>query len=233
MNNRNISSGELKEGTAPAESGCLSSHETVGLKNQMPGMQMETDILKETVNVLKKDPGTGQTAPRQQGEGSDNRCPKDQVPAAMVIGETGFIKKRYYYQEQAMSQPDRYFALRIRIRKLFTENKNRYGCRRIHALLRREDAIVSEKTVRRIMNEENPAVKVKRTAEYNSYAGEAAPSVPNEIKRDFSGEKPDSKWLTDITESAIPAGKVCKKGSGKRAGQGTTIRIMGWRDTGP
>ncbi len=88
MNNRNISSGELKEGTAPAESGCLSSHETVGLKNQMPGMQMETDILKETVNVLKKDPGTGQTAPRQQGEGSDNRCPKDQVPAAMVIGET-------------------------------------------------------------------------------------------------------------------------------------------------
>lgn len=32
MNNRNISSGELKEGTAPAESGCSSSHETAGLK---------------------------------------------------------------------------------------------------------------------------------------------------------------------------------------------------------
>ena len=58
------------------------------------------------------------------------------------------------------------------------------------------------------MDEENLVVKVKRTAKYNSYAGEVTPSVPNEIKRDFSAEKPNSKWLTDITEFAIPVGKV-------------------------
>lgn len=58
------------------------------------------------------------------------------------------------------------------------------------------------------MYEENLVVKVKRTAKYNSYAGEVTPSVPNEIERDFSAEKPNSKWLTDITEFAISAGKV-------------------------
>ena len=32
------------------------------LKAQMLDMQMEIDILKETINVLKKDPGIDQTA---------------------------------------------------------------------------------------------------------------------------------------------------------------------------
>lgn len=98
--------------------------------------------------------------------------------------------------------------MRIRIKELFAENRNRYGCRRIHALLKREDIIVSEKIVRRIMHKENLEVKVKRTAKYNSYAGEITPLVPNEIQRDFSVEKPNSKWLTDITEFAIPSGKI-------------------------
>ena len=51
-------------------------------------------------------------------------------------------------------------------------------------------------------------VKIKRADKYNSYADEVTTSVPNKIKRDFSAEKPNSKWLTNITEFAIPAGKV-------------------------
>lgn len=108
-----------------------------------------------------------------------------------------------------MSQPDRYFSLRIRIKELFTENRNRYGHRRIHALLKREDTIVSEEIALRKMQEENLVVKAKRTAKYNSYAGELAPSVPNEIERGFSAEKPNNKWLADITGLAVPAGEAC------------------------
>lgn len=47
MNNKNIPSGELKEGTAPAESGVSSSHEVAELKNQMLEMQMEIDTLRK------------------------------------------------------------------------------------------------------------------------------------------------------------------------------------------
>lgn len=54
-----------------------------------------------------------------------------------------------------MLQPDKYVSLRIRIKELFSDNKNRYGYRRIHALLRREAIIVYEKIVRQIMKEEN------------------------------------------------------------------------------
>lgn len=107
-----------------------------------------------------------------------------------------------------MLQLDKYVSLRIRIKELFNENKNRYGCRRIHALLKREASIFSEKILRKIMKKVNLVVKVKRTAKYNSYASEVTPPVPNKIERDFSAEKPNSKWLTNITEFAIPAGKV-------------------------
>ena len=79
---------------------------------------------------------------------------------------------------------------------------------RIKELLRREDIIISEKIVRRIMKEEQLVVKIKRTRKYNSYQGEISPAVDNIINRVFSANKPNEKWLTDITEFAIPAGKV-------------------------
>lgn len=47
---------------------------------------------------------------------------------------------------------------RLRVIELFTENKGRYGYRRIHALLKRENIIVSEKVIRRIMKEEQRSI---------------------------------------------------------------------------
>lgn len=47
------------------------------------------------------------------------------------------------------------------------------------------------------------------TAEkYSSYAGEISPAIPNLVNRDFHADAPNTKWLTDITEFSIPAGKV-------------------------
>lgn len=43
---------------------------------------------------------------------------------------------------------------------------------------------------------------------YNSYKGELSLAPANMIKRDFTADKPNSKWLTDITEFRLPAGKV-------------------------
>ena len=90
----------------------------------------------------------------------------------------------------------------------FLQNRQRYGYRRIYGLLRREGRTVSEKVVRRIMQEERLTVTCKRRRKYNSYQGEISPSVPNKTERDFHADRPNQKWLTDITEFALPAGKV-------------------------
>ena len=43
---------------------------------------------------------------------------------------------------------------------------------------------------------------------YGSYQGEINPAPDNLINRDFQASTPNEKWLTDITEFHIPAGKA-------------------------
>lgn len=58
------------------------------------------------------------------------------------------------------------------------------------------------------MKKMNLTVQQSRRAKYNSYKGEISPAVENLIKRDFKSERPNEKWLTDITEFGLPEGKV-------------------------
>jgi len=58
------------------------------------------------------------------------------------------------------------------------------------------------------MAKNNLVVISKKKRKYNSYQGESYPSAPNLIERDFHADLPNVKWLTDLTEFHIPAGKI-------------------------
>ena len=58
------------------------------------------------------------------------------------------------------------------------------------------------------MKEESLKVRKVEHRRYSSYQGEISPEVENIIKRDFHADQPNKKWLTDITEFHIPAGKI-------------------------
>lgn len=79
---------------------------------------------------------------------------KNRYSLPLLLQKLQLSKSSYYYQEQSLQKEDKYTLLRVRVIELFTENKGRYGYRRIHALLKRENIIVSEKVIRRIMKEE-------------------------------------------------------------------------------
>ena len=103
INNKNIPSRELKEGTAPAESSFSSSHEVAELKNQMLEMQMEIDILKETINVLKKDPGIDQTALSNREKAVIIDALKTKYSLPRLLETLNLSKSSYYYQEKVLS----------------------------------------------------------------------------------------------------------------------------------
>ena len=67
---------------------------------------------------------------------------------------------------------------------------------------------VSEKVVRRLMKEERLVAATSKRRRYGSYMGEISPAPDNLLNRDFRASAPNEKWLTDITEFQIPAGKV-------------------------
>ena len=121
---------------------------------------------------------------------------------------TGMRKSSYYYQREARARPDKYATLRAEVKKVFTENLSRYGYRRVHAIIKSRGTIISEKVIRRIMEEERLVVPYKKKRRYSSYKGEISPAVENLVNRDFHADTPNTKWLTDLTEFHIPAGKI-------------------------
>lgn len=129
-------------------------------------------------------------------------------PLNELLAAVDLAKSSYFYHKNALSQPDKYSSLRTRIKDIFHKNRCCYGYRRIHASLKNQGITCSEKIVRRIMEEEHLIVQGKKKRKYSSYQGEITPAVENLIARDFHAEKPNEKWLTDLTEFHIPAGKV-------------------------
>jgi transposase InsO family protein len=59
-----------------------------------------------------------------------------------------------------------------------------------------------------LMKEERLVAATSKRRRYGSYMGEISPAPDNLLNRDFSASAPNEKWLTDITEFQIPAGKV-------------------------
>ena len=185
-----------------------SSEEIDELRAQIRDMQMEIDILKETINVLKKDPGIDQTALRNREKAAIIDALKSKYSLPKLLFALHMPRSSYYYQQKAFRQKEKYTSVKETIRKIFNENHCCYGYRRIHASLRKKGIRLSEKIVRRLMKADGLRVRTRRRRPYNSYRGEITPAVPNVLQRNFHADRPNEKWLTDITEFAIPAGKV-------------------------
>ncbi|MCR5694578.1 MAG: IS3 family transposase [Clostridia bacterium] len=194
--------GKLSEGE-PA-----SSPEIEDLKAQLSEMRLEIDILNETINVLKKDPGVDLTSLRNREKAVIIGALKSKYSLPILLKRLSLSKSSYYYQISAINAKDKYAKLRDKITNLFHNNRDIYGYRRIHTLLYNEGFTVSEKVIRRIMKEEGLMVKQCKRLKYSSYKGEITPAANNLINRDFHADKPNEKWLTDITEFSIKAGKV-------------------------
>ena len=91
---------------------------------------------------------------------------------------------------------------------IFEQNYRCYGSRRMHGTLAKLSVKISEKVVRRLMKQEHLIPVLRKRRRYGSYMGEISPAPDNLVNRDFSACAPNKKWLTDITEFQIPAGKI-------------------------
>ena len=182
--------------------------EEVALNEKLYRARLEYDILKKAAELLKKDPGINLKALKNCEKTVLVDALRDQYRLKELLEVLCMPKSSYCYQAKTIHGMDKYAQLRTEIRVVFSTVDGRYGYRRIHASLKKTGISVSEKVVRRLMREEKLVVRCVKCKKYNSYAGEISPEVANIVKRDFHAEEPNTKWLTDITEFRIPAGKV-------------------------
>jgi len=101
-----------------------------------------------------------------------------------------------------MKKTDKYEDVKKAIQKIYHKHKGRYGYRRIAEELEGLGHKLDGKTVLRLMHACNIKCQV-RLRKYRSYRGEAGTTAPNLIGRNFKADKPNQKWVTDVTEFKI------------------------------
>lgn len=103
----------------------------------------------------------------------------------------------YYGYVSRMDVPARDLPLAEKIRECQEECGRTYGYRRVHIWLERQGIYRNPKTVLRVMQKYG-LLSVIRRKKYRNY-GEYLHKYPNLLNRDFHAERPNQKWVTDIS----------------------------------
>lgn len=178
------------------------------LQQQVHQLQLEKALLEGAAELLKKEKGISLLHLTNQEKTLLIDALRKQFTLKLLLQQLQLSKSSYFYQRRILEQPDKYLEERRLIVTIFNSNFCAYGYRRIHQALKNMGKILSEKIVRMLMIEENLIVRSSKRKKYSSYAGEITPAQPNLLNRNFKAIKPNEKWVTDITEFKIPAGKI-------------------------
>jgi transposase InsO family protein len=91
-------------------------------------------------------------------------------------------------------------ALVEQIRDIHQASRQTYGSPRIHAALRRRGQVCGRQRVARLMRREGLAGRSpRRRYPRTTQTTPGNPVAPNVLAQDFTAERPNRKWVTDIT----------------------------------
>jgi putative transposase len=117
----------------------------------------------------------------------------------MLLIIASLPRSSYYYHLKHLCEPQKHLQEREVIQIICSENKGRYGYRRVTLELRRRGFKTNHKLVMRLMKQ-GQLTCMLRKKKYRSYRGQLGKIAPNILKRDFKAERPNLKWTTDVTE---------------------------------
>ncbi|MCR1809495.1 IS3 family transposase [Haploplasma modicum] len=178
------------------------------LQKKYNDLQLEYDILIKAQEILKKEKGVSISNLTNKEKADIAYALKDNYQLNVLLKVLHCAKSTYFYHYNNRDKKDPYEQLRKELHNVFNSNYQAFGYRRLYDYFKKTSLKVSEKIIRRLMKEENIIVVNHKKKKYMSYLGEISPAVDNLLKRNFKSDRPNKKWLTDITEFHIPAGKV-------------------------
>lgn len=178
------------------------------LQRDIRQLQLERDLLKKANEILKKGLGVDLQLLTNREKTLLVDALKELYALPELLAQLDLARSSYFYHRARVKVADKYLAVRQALNDIFELNHRCYGYRRLQASLTRQCVTISEKVVQRLMKQESLVVARPKRRRYGSYLGEISPAPENLINRDFHAAAPNEKWLTDITEFQIPAGKV-------------------------
>ena len=122
---------------------------------------------------------------------------KDQYSISEMCRFFGVSRSGYYKYLKRKDIPSKDLYLANKIAECQAESHRTYGYRRVHIWLEREKIYCNPKTVLRVMQKYNLLSVVRRKKFH--YCSQHLHRYPNVLNRDFSADRPNQKWVTDIS----------------------------------
>ena len=122
-------------------------------------------------------------------------CRREKYSVSVMCQFFGVSRSGYYdyVKRRSMSQRD------LALAECQQRCGKTYGYRRIHIWLMREKSLhFNPKTVLRVMNKYGMLSEVRRRRKYK-YMGQELHKYENLLNRNFVADKPNVKWVTDIS----------------------------------
>jgi hypothetical protein len=135
-------------------------------------LQLEHDILKKANELIKKGMGINPQLLSNREKTMLVDALKQTYALPELLAALGLPRSSYFYHRARLLVADRHADARRVIADIFELNHRCYGYRRIRAALIRQQVVISEKVVRRLMRQEGLAAATTRRRRYGSYRGE-------------------------------------------------------------
>lgn len=116
-------------------------------------------------------------------------------------------RSTYFYHDKQSRLADKYSDIKQRIKAIYHKHKGRYGYRRITLTLKNLGLVVNHKCVQRLMQSMQLKSRI-RAVKYRSYKGEVGKVADNVLQRQFKADRPNQKWVTDVTEFNVQGEKL-------------------------
>lgn len=122
---------------------------------------------------------------------------KDKYSISEMCRFFSVSRSGYYGFVKRMDRPEKDLELSELIKECQSESKKTYGYRRVAIWLERRGVHHNPKTILRVMNKYN-LLSVIRRRKYCNYS-QALHRYDNLLNRDFNADRPNQKWVTDIS----------------------------------
>jgi putative transposase len=90
-------------------------------------------------------------------------------------------------------------ALLEKIKTIHQDNRELYGSPRIHAALKQQGVICGRHRVARLMKKNNIQAKIPKSYKITTKVNPALSVAKNLLNQDFSAQRPNEKWVSDLT----------------------------------
>ncbi len=136
---------------------------------------------------------------------TDHGVPHGVCCRALGVAESSFYGRRSRGPSVAGRRRQRVDAA---VKDCFEASGGTYGSPRVRAQLRRDGHTVSKKTVEASMARQGLQARTRRRRRGLTRPDKSADPVPDLLRRDFTAEAPDQKWVGDFKQIPTAEGPV-------------------------